>query len=218
MKYREDKDLEFLKGCDQEDLDVLVQVLTKDKDGSPRFTEELTSTECYKTHHPNHREYWELIAAEIQTFGANTFVTKIFRGDKGVLYNEVLRDVCKKLKVNFNKESSVAVIEMNLLMKVLADSIDKMSNDQVKEVAEALNLPIVNITKDAVILAIQSGIKLGGFFSYQIAVIVANHVAKFLIGRGLSFAANVALTRTLSIFAGPIGLAIMGIWTLVDIA
>ena len=41
---------------------------------------------------------------------------------------------------------------------------------------------------------------------------------KALIGRGLSFAGNALLTRTMSILAGPIGWAITGVWTAVDIA
>ena len=40
---------------------------------------------------------------------------------------------------------------------------------------------------------------------------------KALIGRGLSFAANGTLMRTMSILAGPVGWAITGIWTAIDI-
>ena len=46
-------------------------------------------------------------------------------------------------------------------------------------------------------------VKAGGFASYKVAVIVANAVAKCILGRGLSFAANRALTKALSIFADP---------------
>lgn len=42
--------------------------------------------------------------------GANTFAT-MFRGGKGVPYKEVLEDVYDKMKVNFNKDSSVETIE-----------------------------------------------------------------------------------------------------------
>lgn len=49
-------------------------------------------------------------------------------------------------------------------------------------------------------MGLQSLIKIGGFKSYQIAVIVANQVMKVLLGRGLSLAANATLTRALSLF------------------
>lgn len=49
-------------------------------------------------------------------------------------------------------------------------------------------------------------------------MIVANAVSKSLLGRGLAMASNAALTRWLSIFAGPIGWSVTAIWTAIDIA
>ena len=132
MSYRYDEDLEFLKQIDSKDLDDLVYVLTHDKDGETRFTEELTTNENYKKFFPEHNKYWEDIAAELQCYGGNTFAT-IFRGGKGVEYKEILIDVCDKLKVNFNKDSSIETIETNLLMKILTDAIEKMSPEELKE-------------------------------------------------------------------------------------
>jgi uncharacterized protein YaaW (UPF0174 family) len=65
---------------------------------------------------------------------------------------------------------------------------------------------------------IQSLIRLGGFFPYKLAVIVANGIAKALLGRGLCLAAGAALPRSMAIFTGPTGWAITGIWTIFDIA
>ena len=50
------------------------------------------------------------------------------------------------------------------------------------------------------------------------AVIVANQIAVIVAGRGLAFAANAALTRTIGAFAGPIGWALLSLWTIFDIA
>lgn len=66
--------------------------------------------------------------------------------------------------------------------------------------------------------AIQFAIRKGGFAAYKIAVIVANAIARALLGRGLSLAANAALTKWMSIFAGPIGWAVTVLWTVFDIA
>ncbi len=94
-----------------------------------------------------------------------------------------------------------------------------MSPEQLKEAVESLNLPTgKNYTKEAVMIALQVAIKQSGFFAYKAAVIIANAVARALIGRGLTFAANATLARTISIFAGPIGWVVTGLWTLVDIA
>lgn len=218
MAYRTDSDLEFLSQCSDEDFNDLVYCLTHDKDGSTRLTEELTMTEAYKKYNPSHSMYWKEIAAEIQCFGANSFVTLI-RGGKGVLYKEVLCDVCDKMKVNCNKNSNVERIENALLSKVLEDALEKMSSDEIKQLATEIGIKNTqNITKQALLGSFQIIFKMGGFKSYQLTVIIVNAILKVLIGRGLSVAGNVVLTRTLSILTGPIGLAITGLWTAIDIA
>ncbi len=50
--------------------------------------------------------------------------------------------------------------------------------------------------------------------SYQVAMIVANAVAKALLGRGLTLAANAGLARAIGVFAGPIGIAITVLLTI----
>ena len=67
-------------------------------------------------------------------------------------------------------------------------------------------------------VAMQAAIRNGGFAAYKLAVIVTNAVSKAILGRGLSFAAGHTLTKTIGIFAGPIGWVLTGVWTLVDIA
>lgn len=143
---------------------------------------------------------------------------QFFRGGKGVLYKELLCDACDKMDVNYNKKASVEVIEMNLLMKLMTDSLANMSPEDLKNVVDDLNLKTTNFTPETVILAMQAGIRFSGLLFYKIALIVANAVANAILGRGLTLAANAALTRTLGIFAGPIGWVLTGLWTLVDIA
>ena len=218
MAYRSDNDLEFFKELKSEDMNDLVYCLTHDKDGDSRLTEELTESENYKAHHPEHQKYWSDIAAEIQCFGANTFAT-LLRGGEGVQYKEVLIDVCKKMKVNFSKDSSVEVIEKNLLMKILTDALDKMSPEELKELAESMGVKNTSgITSQALTGIFQAIFCAGGFKSYQLTVIIVNAILKALIGRGLTFGGNIVLTRTMAVLAGPIGWVITGLWTAIDIA
>lgn len=218
MAYRYDPDLEFLSKCTDEDLNDLVYCLTHDKDGSKRLTEELTLSDAYKKHYPYHSLYWEEIAAEIQCFGGNTFAN-MFRGGKGVLYKEVLCDVCDKMKVNYNKNSPVGRIESGLISKVLEDSLEKMSPDEIRRLATELGIKNTqNITKQVLLGSFQTIFRAGGFKSYQLTVIVVNAVLKALIGRGLSFAGNAAATRAFAVLSGPIGWVITGLWTAFDIA
>ena len=217
MAYRKDKDLAFLKDCTNDDLEILVAILTKDKDGDTRWTEELTANERYKSQNPDHRQYWDLIAAELQCFGANSLATML-RGGEGVLYKEVLTEACNKIKVNYNSDASVEVIEMNLLMKILTDSMENMTPEQLKEIVKDLELKTTDFSKQAVIAALQAGVRFSGFAAYQVSLIVANAVAKAVVGRGLSLAANVGLTRIIGVVAGPIGWVLTALWTVFDIS
>ena len=121
MSYRPDQDLDFLQYSDNEDLEILVNYITKSNSGSVRWTEELTENDKYKKYNPDHKQYWNVIAAEIQKYGGNT-IANIFRGDMGVPYRKVLINVCKKMKVNINSQSPIDVIEMNLLFTILTKS------------------------------------------------------------------------------------------------
>jgi uncharacterized protein YaaW (UPF0174 family) len=206
MAYRHDTDLEFLGKLASNDLNELVHTLTHDKDGTVRLTEELTTTAAYKNNYP------------VQCFGGNTFAT-IFRGGKGVYYKEVLIDVCDKMKVNYNKDSSTEKIESNLLLKILNDALEKMSPNELRELAESIGLKNLSlITPESMLGAFQAVFRAGGFKSYQLTLIIVNAIMRALIGRGLSLAGNAALTRTVAVLSGPIGWAITGAWTAVDIA
>lgn len=221
MAYRYDEDLEFLRSMQSADLDTLVEILIG-KEDDKNLTEELTSNPLYKRFYPDHTKYIEEIMGEIQCFGANTFAT-ILRGGKGVLYKEILCDVCDNLRVNYNKNSSVERIEGELFAKILEKAIEQMDSKELEQIVKEINKS-TNISsamgfgKQAALATMQGAIKAGGFASYQLALIVANAVAKQVIGRGLTFAANAGLTRALSALAGPIGWAITGLWTGVDLA
>ena len=217
MTYRNDKDLEILSIAEDDDLQVLINYLTRDEDGDLRLTEELSATSGYQNNRYSPRKYWQDIAAELQCFGGNTFAN-FLRGGQGVPYREVLCDVCDNLKVNYNSESSVSLIEMNLLCKILTKALDEMDDKQMKELIDSLDIKVNYLTKQAVIAALQVMILRTGFSPYKISVIVANAVARTLLGRGISVAGNAALTKAISVFAGPVGIALNALWLAIDIA
>lgn len=178
----------------------------------------LTTSKAYKTYHPDHNQYWELIAAEIQRFGANSFATAL-RGGKGVKYKKVLMDVCDKMKVNYNPDASVEKIENHMLMKVLIDEIENMSPEELKELSQSTGVTnIVNITPEVMLAVFQAIFHAGGYKSYHLSLILVNAFMNTLLGRSLSFPANLALTRTLAVLTGPIGWGMTGLWTTIDVA
>jgi uncharacterized protein YaaW (UPF0174 family) len=217
MAYRQDNDLNFLAKCSSKDLDTLVTILTKDKDGKTRYTEELTQYNLYKMFWPDHHRYWELIAAVLQCFGANTFATWT-RGGEGVLYREILIDVCDSMRVNYNAHANIERIEMNLLLKILTDSMDEMTPEDLSDLVNELGIKTTNFSKQTLIIATQTSIKMSGFVAYKLAVIVANAVAKAVTGKGLALVVNATLARAINIAVGPIGWTLTALWTLKDVA
>ncbi|MFK5289016.1 DUF3944 domain-containing protein, partial [Glaesserella parasuis] len=212
MAYVYDVDLEFLAQCTNEDLQPLVDILTKDKDGKKRYTEGLTSSRVYKVFYPDHNLYWKEIAEEIQKFGANTIAT-LFRLGKGVSYKTILIEVCEKMKVNFNKESSTELIEKHLLDKVLTSAIEELSEDDLKKLAEELKIPATHLGKQSLTALVL--VELNSLLSTPVLWKTIHTMFPQTIGTLL---AGTALGRILGFATGPIGWGITGIWALKDIS
>ena len=212
---KDDYDLiPLLRSTSNELLDPLVGYLTADGEG--RISSELNLTAAYLEHHPDHLKYVDEISAELQLFGGNTIANTV--RDHGVRYAEICRDVAKRLKVNFNETASVENIETQILMKVLEDAWGKMSDEEKRAFLKELGIEHSKLPNSLPLIAVQAAMRASGFLAYRIAVIVANAVAKIILGRGLTFATNRALTKGLSVLAGPIGLAITALWTAYDLA
>lgn len=211
----------LLRSASSDDLGILVEfilnastsqleIVPEFKLNNPRYSE--------KIYNGDHRLYCDEISAEIQKFGGNT-LANMLRGGQGVPYAEIVRDVADHMGVNYNKSSSVEIIEGQIQLKVLENAYEKMSDSERREFLKEVGIDTVSGIPSALpVMLLQSAIKIGGFASYKIAVIVANAIARALLGRGLSFAAGATLTRTMSVLAGPIGWAITALWTVIDLA
>lgn len=201
-----DKDLEFMKEVSNEQVAIFVETMLK-KGG---LTETLTVSDEYKKYGKKYSKYIERITEEFLDFGSNTLW---FRKT----YKEVLIDVADKLKINFNKDQSIEKIETKILEKVLVEAWEEMSEADKRELIElAKDKYGKSYLKAEGSLALITAFRAGGFTSYKITLIIVNAVAKAVLGRGLSFAANAGLTRAISIFAGPIGMTVAALWTAVD--
>lgn len=218
MAYRFDKDLEFLGQLTDEELAPLVDILIKDEKGSSRLTEELTSSTKYKIYAPEHSKYWREIAEEIQLFGGNTLVSNIFRGGKGVFYREILIDVAKKLKVDFDKNDKVENIERALLLKLFEDVTENISREQLDHLIKELHLPTSINSSGTITMALITALKSGGLSSAELSLFISNSLMKFMFGRGFIIGTNMTISRILGVFTGPIGLGLMGGLTILDIA
>ena len=214
---REDTDLKFLQNCSDKDLDTLVQILVYDKDDIKRVSETLSHSEKYKKHFPKHTYYWNEICHEFQCYGGNT-ISNIFRGGKGVPYREILEDVCDLLKVKYNSTLSTEKIEELLLLSIFEESLEKMSDEERKALLKNFNQKTSDVSTPFILATVQTAIRTSGFASYRLSAVVANAVVKALTGRGLTLIGNQTLMKSISIMSGPIGWAITGGLTAVQLA
>lgn len=202
-----DDNLNFLAKCHNDDLKVLADYLTTDKDGKQRLSADLPRSKAYKVCFPDKLNViWDDIVNEFQMYGGNT-VANIFRG-YGVPYRDILEGACKVMKVDFDEDETIELIEEALLNNCMDNSIKNMNAEQLKTLAEMMNIATDGHTKEAMIAALQIAVHGGDFTSYINAVMVANAVCKSLLGKGLGISGNSILTKYMSIFEGPVGQAL----------
>ena len=213
-----DRDLSFLRQATNDDLEPLVGYIL-----NAELSETLSINDKFKQHWPNHHQYVDLIEREIRDFGGNTFANafRILFDRRPISYDEIVHDVADKLDVPYQEDSPISTIEDDILLAVMINAWPKMTEQEREELSSITDVKVdipCHIPSSVPFIALQAAIRMGGFASYQIAVIIANAVATTLLGHGLRIATNAALTRSLAIFAGPIGWVITGIWTAIDIA
>lgn len=165
------------------------------------------------------REAAEAIADRLRRMGSNDFATLV-RGS-GVEYAEIVLDVADKLGVKeAGKGKPVEENEAAILRKLFADALDTMSDAERRQLLSTMGIKEKDIPLGSTgTILVQLLLKnFGGFATYRISLIVANMVARTLLGSGLSFATNIAITRTVGVLLGPVGWAASAAWLLVDLA
>lgn len=161
------------------------------------------------------------LGREIRKFGGNTFAN-IFRDD-GPPYKEVVEDVADKINATYRKGCSVEELESAVIVKVLGDAWEKMSEAERQALIGACKLSGKAWMAGGSAAALQAAFLAGGFQSYMILVIVVNAVVRQAIGvglvsSGLALATNATLTRAAAVVVGPIGWAVTALITAIQIA
>lgn len=214
-----DKDLEFFKDLENENLGLFVDVMVKKAKLKyiPFFNfEDLTSTPEYKEYRTDYKKYWDVIVNEYLEFGSNTIKTPIIGRSS---YRKILIDVCKNMKVNFNEQQTIKNIEDSLLQRVLEDVWEKMSEEEKETFLGEVNELYGNKNYNAIgVNAFIWVFKSGGFASYKLLLIIVNAIYKSIVGKGLTLMANRTITKSVSVLIGPIGTLLSGIWLAYDFA
>lgn len=164
--------------------------------------------------------YWQEIAEEIQTFGGNS-IANIFRFGRGVKYREILIDVCKHLKLKFNESANTTSIERVLLEQVLKIAVEELSENQLQQLARELKIDSAGLTHAALIAAVQGSILTFLTTSIEVSVItgsVLSFVPMITTTTLGTLISGTLLGRILGVATGPIGFALTGGYSLLELA
>lgn len=206
-----DDDLLFLENCSNEQLKNLADILVFDKDGNPRYTEQLSKTKAYKENYPGQIiKILPEIVSEYRKFGSNSALTLI--GFSPKTYKKILGNVCGELKVPFHKDMPIALTEQQLLQTLVYKAVNKMKDEDIEEFLDK-KVSKAEFLKSKDLLLIGSPV-----FIKIITAMVINLASKTALqGLGL-YAAKFAASRWFAALAGPVGLVISSLWAAFDLA
>lgn len=212
-----DKDLRFLSSCENEDLRVLCDILTHDRLGNIRVTEQLTATDEYNRNYPEDMLFLvPQISNELLKYGSNTLAT--FWHNEPDSYETVLRRVCKQMDVRTMEQDSVAKMERNLLTTLCQDTLNKMSERELRLLANENGIPDKTLTRQALTAALLMAIRTSRAVLTRIAARVIQYIVEIITIRGVATAGIETATRAVSGVLGPVGWIALGAWTVYDIS
>lgn len=123
-----------------------------------------------------------------------------------------VRDVASKLGIR--SQGDTEYLETSIQSVLLERFWGNLKPDQRKVLLEELQIRDYSLAlKAAAPVVLLEAVKLSGFAAYKVSVIVANAAAHAVIGHGLAFLANAALTKGLAVLLGPVGWGIAGFLT-----
>lgn len=211
-----DKDLRFLSSCENEDLRVLCDILTHDRLGNIRVTEQLTATDEYNRNYPEDMLFLvPQISNELLKYGSNTLAT--FWHNEPDSYETVLRRVCKQMDVRTMEQDSVSKMERNLLTTLCQDTLNKMSERELRLLANENGIPDKRLTRQALTAALLMAIRTSRAVLTRIVARVIQYIVEIITIRGVATAGIETATRAVGGALGPIGWIALGAWTVYDI-
>ena len=214
-----DPDLDLLlSSADVEDLAVLIDHITDKGDG--RIS--LSAATCKVLVDARKAGQMDdacraLIAEELQRFGGNS-VVNLFRGGAGISYREILRDVAGHVSASTSPKSDCVQLESAIVATMMDQAFAKMTEQERADLFAEFGAKYPPGAGPAAMAILLVAIRASGFGTFKLAAIVANAVARAMLGRGLALGATAGVMRGVGAFAGPIGWAVTAVWTVFDLA
>lgn len=201
-----DKDLAFMTEIGNENLATFVDVLIE-KGG---ITETLSVSDEYKAYGKDYSRYWDRIELEFREFGSNTFINIFGEPNE---YKEILRLVLKKMNVKFKKVESIEELEEKLLEKLIHEIWDELEGkDRIEflKKLEEFNISGLDSLMDL--------FKAGGIIGASMATLITEAIATTILTKSVVvYTTSFVAQRSLSAFAGPVGVVLGSAFGIVDI-
>ena len=214
----QDKDLTFLVTCNNEDLRTLCDILTYNKKGEVRMSEQLTNSDAYIKHYPEQMKLMaKEIGEELRKYGSNTVKTFCRKGEADS-YETIVRRVCKRMRVKVSDSDNTESMERELLTTICEQTTSKLSDEELRNLADKAGIPQKSLNHQMLISAIMFAIRRNSYLLTEMICYVTVRIANMLLGRWITMMGMSTVGRYLSIAAGPIGWTALAGWTISDIA
>lgn len=207
-------DFEILDKLTNEELDVIVKLIIE----KGWQTETLSKDKNYKKYYPDHRKYVDSIKTELSLMGGNTIANvarRLLGKGTSISYREMLKDVCSKLIVEYEESTTDTELEKDLLATVLKQAYEKLSNIEQEALLEILKGDCKEISKSNLFYKIFTDEKEE---AYHLSALVANALAKTVLGKDLSLLNDMKLINELKVLTAPVSSIMVNIDATYDIA
>lgn len=215
LRYRDDPCLAFMEHCSHGDLQDLVDLLSTRK-GFRGRSSRLDHEPVYFAKSHDLPKVWSLLAAQVQRLGADEIASS-FRKGMGVLYSDILGDICRHLEISFEAWEELSAVELRLIATVFRRMVATMSQEECTELINAAKgmfpecgLAAASPSPESIVAVLEASVALGGAAALCFGAIAANAVANYVLGRGLGSAGKAGLMPLLSVYSSPVGPAISG--------
>lgn len=202
-----DNDLDFLGTITSNDLHPLVTVLTRNKAGQYRQGVSLHTLPVFKQNVPDHHEYWQFIAAEIQRLDTGKLFNKVFR--KQTTYAKLLQYVLDKTKFATMSDLSIDCMEQQLYMGLFLDSIGAIAPLELKSVAPLLGIENALDGSESFGQIFRQSLHLADDTRAIIALVVAHTMAKAACGQGYEALVPDGMYLVFDLFERPLNTSLM---------
>ena len=98
------------------------------------------------------------------------------------------------------------------------ESVENMSEAELRNMAQELDIPVKNPRKYMLVAAMQMAIRRGGALFSRIVTYITRMISRMLIGRSVLLIGGKMVNKAIGVLSGPLGWAITAGWAVYDLS